>query len=151
VPDAGDESRCVLRRKCATCGQRTLHAWIRHDDDPHKNVAEDNDALRARRTADAWRKLREEVARLEDCEIGVEFDDGTVVRPTMLGLITQFLDDGKYLLWLRGDARPEELLAIVDYVWSILWDPQPERWRVQSGKPGEVHTTPFRMADLGKA
>lgn len=66
----GDEAagRCLLERRCATCGTVTVHAYLRDHDGPYRDHAERMDRPGTREYADREEWLLERLTR--------EFDHG---------------------------------------------------------------------------
>ncbi len=118
-----NEGRCLVRRKCATCGEQTEHAFLR-DGDPYADTAEDGQQQYA-----ALQLIGEARERLAACEVEVR-DFSTDVEPDQSALLMQSLVNGSFRLLLNPAAKPVDTLEALEAAFSELALGAPQRsWR----------------------
>ena len=81
-------ARCVVRRKCATCGDRTEHAYLR--DDEHSDCFEEG-----QQEYEARQRVLKLIGSLQSCGVMVVWrpDDWHELRPGEVAVFVQFLDE----------------------------------------------------------
>jgi hypothetical protein len=140
--------RCLVRRKCKTCGIQTSHAYLR-DGDRYADHCEETDTGRSLERELLWLNVDEEIEQLRDCEVLVIRDDGTMCGEDEAARVVQYLDDGRFALWINPTLHPDTVLALLDCVWGLVVRGIPDKhWRVYSAKPGEDDPIPLRVTTL---
>lgn len=127
--------RCLVRRKCASCGRRTPHAYIRPEHDEYRDYCELEQARRVderRRELTRLEHLRERVEGLLLVDIRVRDEDvsklGAIIeRADLVAAIYRF-DDAERRLLLRRTLPPEAELRLLKRCALALLDEQYALW-----------------------
>lgn len=127
--------RCLVRRRCAPCGRRTLHAYIRPEHDQHRDYCELEQARRddeRRRELMRLEHLRERVEGLLLVDIRVRDEAvsklGAILeRADLVAAIYRF-DDAERCLLLRRTLPPEAELRLLKRCALALLDEQYALW-----------------------
>lgn len=142
-----EEGRCLVWRKCATCGEQTDHAWLREDFDEFPEIRdrvehEQHDRERA------WGVVEHMQDELEACGIDVRWPKDFAWRETQIAFLRQSLDDGSHALWInRDDDDPIRIIGALEATWHELTLADPERrdWLVgRCGTPDRAMHDPYR-------
>jgi hypothetical protein len=96
--------RCMIRRKCATCGPRTRHAYIYDDENPNRDHAEKIQAQRP----DLPPEQRLEVSVRQLNEMGVRTESRDL--DDRAACIRWWLDDGLFAIDINANDTPEKQL-----------------------------------------
>jgi hypothetical protein len=135
-------ARCVVWRKCRTCGYRTYHAYLRLDED--RDELEDALRLDGALAAEA---LDEEVEQLRLC--GVEVGHAPVPAiwdGQSVGMVTQRLTDRAYSIVLDPEASVVSRLKLIDMMWNeLLVGEHDDRWFIQEAEDDESPAYAVRL------
>lgn len=171
-PPAGEaaEARCTMLRKCAPCGVRTVHAFLRDSPDEawrrdsaelspearheqlRQHVLDEGgcdigpaspDALGAPDPKALRRELLEEVERLRGCQFRVAWVR-TGWEPDEVARLVQYLDDGVFYIELNHAFGDQSHLQVLRSVWSVAMERSGAHWLVQSASLDDPDSVPYR-------
>jgi len=132
----------MARRHCRSCGTQTEHAWLEPAwSAPHAQAVDDG-----RRAADAAALARftESVGQLRDLGVPVE------VCPVMSachGLVLQILDDGRFVIIVRGNLGGAGRNYVLDRAVNVILTHERHRWRIHKATNGQppMATLPIEL------
>lgn len=167
------DGRCLIRRKCAACCERTLHAYLRElpgeewcRDSGELSPGERRERLRRAVLRDSgWdmgpapeapadlvvptdrqtRRLQllDEVERLRACQFRVSWTRKGW-RDDEIGRLIQYLDDGVFSVQLNPAFDDDRHLRVLGQVWTAAMECSGVHWFVRSATPDDPDSVPYR-------